>query len=309
MKQLCFILLLLSYTITVSAQTVEEVLYVCLIDFFDEKGIDIDSELADFSNYLVENGQLENANGQGLYSFYEEIVRTKDISISIDTEQFLHLMDPSVFQYSRTPYCQQKLKNVGPSSLASSKVFDLNYELQEMYATTDISLHPGTIAEIILKVFEPSDLELNIYRANTLLIIFTTSNPDLITLPSSENLSSEQKESEVLEIDVPTFLISIKEGENFFVNGEVMSISEMENLLKQFLSSNPKEHLVKMDSSGDTAYRLYIEVLDGVMAVYKNIRDQKSEELFGKVFDELSDTEREKIVELVPKRMIIESND
>lgn len=77
------------------------------------------------------------------------------------------------------------------------------------------------------------------------------------------------------------------------------------------LSDSPDKAIVSIKTDRQTPYRIYIDMLDEVMAAYRELRDQASLARFGKRFDDLKDESpaKEKIKDLYPKKISIAEPD
>lgn len=129
------------------------------------------------------------------------------------------------------------------------------------------------------------------------------SEPDVKKAPSisDRNLLTiyVTKEGEILIDQEATPLSSVKDRVREFItnNGESEDLSE-----------TPMDAIVSFKTDQQTPYDTYIQTLESVLSVYRELRNQESMELFGKPYPELEEGSREKqqLEDLYPKRISIE---
>lgn len=109
-------------------------------------------------------------------------------------------------------------------------------------------------------------------------------------------------EGAILMDDVPTAISEVKEKVKEFVsnNGE-----------NPELSVSPDKAIVSLKTQRATPYRIYINMLDEVMGAYAELRNEASQQQFGRSFGQLEEDspEWEEIRELYPKKISIAEPD
>lgn len=155
-----------------------------------------------------------------------------------------------------------------------------------------------------------------------LLLIFflvtTTINVDTgigIVLPPPPD---DVDEPLVLERNMMNILVN-HEGE-ISMDDKLVELSEVKPILIEFidnhganpdLSISPEKAIVSLKTQRETPYRIYIDMLDEVMASYKELRNSASRKNYGREFHELdSDSpQRQHIIDMYPKRVAIAGED
>lgn len=109
-------------------------------------------------------------------------------------------------------------------------------------------------------------------------------------------------EGAILMDDVPTAISEVKQKVKDFVSN---------NGQDPELSVSPDKAIVSLKTQRETPYRIYINMLDEVMGAYKELRDEASQQRFGRSFSQLDEEspEFEEIRELYPKKISIAEPD
>lgn len=124
------------------------------------------------------------------------------------------------------------------------------------------------------------------------------------------------------------FVVKINSQNQLMVQGEEMNIKDLKEKAKEFiknefnLSSLPekktvtvpglgeiditKDHVISVQNDVDTQYQAYIDVQNELVAAYNELRDEFSNNKWGKSFLELT-TEQQDIVSLVYPQKISEA--
>ena len=104
------------------------------------------------------------------------------------------------------------------------------------------------------------------------------------------------------------------------MDGTPTAITEVKQKVKDFVSNNgedptlsvsPDKAIVSLKTDRATPYRVYIDMLDEVMGAYQELRNQASQQRFGRSFDQLSENseEAQEIKDLYPKKISIAEPD
>lgn len=155
-----------------------------------------------------------------------------------------------------------------------------------------------------------------------LLLIFflvtTTINVDtgigIILPPPPDDID----EPLVLERNMMNILVNAK-GE-VSMDDKLVELSEVKPILIDFidnhgidpnLSVSPEKAIISLKTQRKTPYKIYIDMLDEVMAAYKELRNKASHENYGKEFHELkSDSpQKQHIIDMYPKKVAITSDE
>ncbi len=150
-----------------------------------------------------------------------------------------------------------------------------------------------------------------------LLLIFflvtTTINVDtgiglVLPPPSSEDLPP------IHERNLMNILVNA-EGE-IMMDDHLTEVHEVKDILKTFinnwgenpeLSDSPEKAVISLKTQRETPYRVYVDMLDEVMAAYKEVRDEASIANYGIPFNKLKEGSDQKnhIKELYKKRISV----
>ena len=301
-------LLLLLITPSIFSQSLEETLFECLVYYYEDEEIEIVSELDRIESYMIDSGVIKDGSGESFYSFYQNIVEKGEVSTEIDNEKFKRLLEVPSFGYSQTSRCQKIQNEIDSEKVQESKILELKNRLQKLETGLDIT--PKTIASVITEVLSPNDFEESIHRANALLTMLFTGDPiDEIQLESKTGNNEDDRNQLRDTSSFPKFEIELDSENRIFANSEQLNLDILPITLESFLSGNLTEHNVIISTSRDSAYRIYIEILDAVMDVYEKLRDEESIKRYGLNFKDLNDNKRETIQDIIPKIITIESPD
>lgn len=187
-------------------------------------------------------------------------------------------------------------------------------------ARSHIPFSPETVESIILQTLSPGDMEHPFYRYMIINIIkeeaITSEDMAFGLEPKIPPPDNDRYQHSNPGAD--KFIVFISEKDELFVNSERMSQTDMRTYLIQLLSTGCKQHEMSMDSLGTftgpnalihfradagTSYSFYVETRGIVDDVYRELRDRKAVEVFGKHFDDLIGTEASFIRDLVPKNI------
>lgn len=109
-------------------------------------------------------------------------------------------------------------------------------------------------------------------------------------------------EGMVLLDEEPTAIEDVREEVKAFVDN---------NGSDPDLSESPDDAIVSIKTDRNTPYRVYIDMLDEVMAAYEELRDQAAQEQFGVSYNQLEDgsAQQEQISDMYPKKISIAEPD
>lgn len=285
------------------AQSIEEKLYECLDHYYEEKGIDFDSELNDLESYLIQTEQIEGVSGKSYYNFYSKITSNKEISTNIDRERFKTLLDNHNFNYTNTDNCRSSISQFHVEQIAKSKFFLLQQKLDNIRNRSDLKLTPATISSAIVEVLSPSDFETPFYRASALLTVLFISDSTSDTEVNSEDPDHNKHGEDYSSYE--TFEIILKDDHNIYVGDKITDLKDLPKILEPFIRENlPEQHIV-IEVSKNASYRVFSNLLDTVSSVYRIIRNDESLGKFKTRFDELSLSQRDSVEILIPKNITV----
>ena len=156
-----------------------------------------------------------------------------------------------------------------------------------------------------------------------LLLIFflvtTTINVDTgIGMVLPPPLDPEQEPPPIRERNLMKILVN-SQG-LVLMDEEPVSVSEVKDKLIEFISNpesneelaiSPDAAIVSLKTQRETPYSIYIDMLDEVMAAYKDLRDAASRSNYGVPYDVLVDDspQQDQIREMYPKKISIAEPD
>ena len=156
-----------------------------------------------------------------------------------------------------------------------------------------------------------------------LLLIFflvtTTINVDTgIGMVLPPPLDPEQEPPPIRERNLMKILVN-SQG-LILMDEEPVQITEVREKLIEFISNpenneelsiSPDAAIVSLKTQRETPYSIYIDMLDEVMAAYKDLRDAASRSNYGVTYDALADDspQQDQIREMYPKKISIAEPD
>ena len=156
-----------------------------------------------------------------------------------------------------------------------------------------------------------------------LLLIFflvtTTINVDTgIGMVLPPPLDPEQEPPPIRERNLMKILVN-SQG-LILMDEELVQITEVRDKLIEFISNpenneelsiSPDAAIVSLKTQRETPYSIYIDMLDEVMAAYKDLRDAASRSNYGVPYDALVDDspQQDQIREMYPKKISIAEPD
>ncbi|MFM9143760.1 MAG: ExbD/TolR family protein [Bacteroidota bacterium] len=142
-----------------------------------------------------------------------------------------------------------------------------------------------------------------------LLLIFflvtTTIDTDkgiAIKLPPMPEENQPQNDIRIKERNVLKVLVNA--NDMLLVDGEPTDIKELKRLTKDFidnpsqnpdLAETPQKAIVSLKNDRGTSYNLYIQVHNELKAAYNELRDARSQQLYGKALDRLQESQQNEI--------------
>lgn len=109
------------------------------------------------------------------------------------------------------------------------------------------------------------------------------------------------------------------------VQGEEMQLKDLREKVKEFIKNEnddptmpvkvrmnipllgemevTKDHVISLQNDVDTQYQAYINVQNELVAAYNELRNELSQQKFGKLFDDLADDQKEAIQDVYPMKI------
>lgn len=148
------------------------ILLDCIIQSYQEKDIDIISELDELEDYLIESKYLKTSSGQSYYDFFQKIIQINEIPATLDIDRFenIYKLTPDKFYNAD---CLEKLKSIDSTVIVKSKYHQMKLSMQK---ASSKGINPSNMARAITEVLTPADFEHPYFRATALLSIAYTSD-------------------------------------------------------------------------------------------------------------------------------------
>jgi len=132
------------------------------------------------------------------------------------------------------------------------------------------------------------------------------------------------------QIDTPpirernVFVVLLNKNNQLLVEGRPMTVGQLKDVAKEFITNplrkddlpetKPTEiellgmvdvskGVISLQNDRGTAYKMYIEVQNELVAAYNEVRDEFSVQNFGKRFDDLSEDQSKAVKKAIPQRI------
>lgn len=121
------------------------------------------------------------------------------------------------------------------------------------------------------------------------------------------------------------FVVKINSMNQLLVQGEELNIRELKDKAKEFIKNEAndphlpektmknfdlignieytKDHVISVQNDVDTQYQAYIDVQNELVAAYNELRNELSQEKFGKKFDELTELQQDEVQTVYPQKI------
>ena len=303
---------------------IENQLVDCLNSSAKRFGIDLKKEFNVFENHLIENKVLKNKSGDSYYQIYKRIEKEGDINFSFNYSLLdtIRLHSDSIGLQEIQENCSNSFEKIlNSKDYKKSKLYRLNLAMDSIKKTGKINI--SEIAETVTKVLNPKDFEQDYYKMTVMLTLITTQNvySGIEKLPPVHE--NEEKPTTVKERNIVHIHLTI-DSDSVFFNRKRISIADLPALTKEYILSDksdtlkPELRLVNIKNIGDcyqskliislsndkqTKYNTYVKVQNQLLKAYELARNDTSKKYLNKQFNELTDSEKEAIKELVPLRI------
>ena len=121
------------------------------------------------------------------------------------------------------------------------------------------------------------------------------------------------------------FIVKVNSQNQLMVQGELMNVRELRDKAKEFIKNDAnqdnlpvrtlvdiplivpmeitKDHVVSLQNDVDTQYQAYIDVQNELVAAYNDLRNELSQEKFGKIYDDLNEEQQKAIQTAYPQKI------
>ena len=140
--------------------------------------------------------------------------------------------------------------------------------------------------------------------------------------PPPENIEKQDdqkvKQRNVLQIYLNMY-------DQLMVNGEIMNVQQLRAKTKEFIANKyndeslpervskdvnffgpmmiTEKHVVSLQNDRSSSYQAYIDVQNELVAAYNELRDELSQEKWGKKYSELDDEQQKAVREVYPQKI------
>jgi len=297
MKHLTLIALFFLTLFTACGQVeeneIEAILFDCLIESYNQQGVDLQLELDSLESYLIENESLTSSSGQSYSDFYQQIVELDDIPATLDYDKFENIYAINPSQYYSTD-CLEKLNTIDSTELANSKHIRMHLAIEKASVN---GVSPSAIASAITGVLGPTDFDHPYYRATALLTIAHTCT-------GTDNL--KQLEQPIPGKDASTAVkmtVFVTENTLLVVGTDTVDKEKLHKVLYEFIEVNT-HHTIQLEAESGTHYDFYVEVQDLLARVYMALRNDLAMASYDKSFSELPTERQEEIRAFYPTSIV-----
>ncbi|MGI6242879.1 MAG: ExbD/TolR family protein [Prevotella sp.] len=143
-----------------------------------------------------------------------------------------------------------------------------------------------------------------------LLIFFlVTTNMDVDKGLTRQLPPAEKQEQEDTFVAQGTMMtLQITADNQLMVNGKPIAVNQLRQQAESFIKQVGKKHLFKLDAAPEARYDLYFQIQNELVAAYKNVRNETSQQLFHQNYETLSQSQRERVREECPQRIAEQYN-
>ncbi len=284
----------------------------CFYQHHNDHNIDVKSITDKMENILVRHNVLTDTSGKSYIRIIEQIRDNNDFIIEDPTLiaeiGSIHYIPSGVFCYD-TAYIE-----IDSVDYAHSKIRYLIGLFDSVKVKEDIS--PASVAAEILEVLNHRDFEHPYYKTTALImfvyLIKINSDFDyglVRKLPPLNTQDSVKTEKHNL------FIILMNEEDKILANGKLITMSEINPLVKKFLletsdkteidlpligKQKTSRGIISLQNERGTSYDAYVRVINELTSVYEEIRDEYSHKFFHTSFDRLNEKQKQVITDLVP---------
>ena len=141
--------------------------------------------------------------------------------------------------------------------------------------------------------------------------------------PPPENDKEQKNEDKVKQRNVLQIYLNMYD--QLMVNGEIMNVQQLRAKTKEFVANKyndeslpektskevdffgptmvTEKHVVSLQNDRSSSYQAYIDVQNELVAAYNELRDELSQEKWGKKYSELDDEQQKAVREVYPQKI------
>ena len=141
--------------------------------------------------------------------------------------------------------------------------------------------------------------------------------------PPPENDKEQKNEDKVKQRNVLQIYLNMYD--QLMVNGEIMNVQQLRAKTKEFVANKyndeslpektskevdffgptmvTEKHVVSLQNDRSSSYQAYIDVQNELVAAYNELRDELSQEKWGKNYSELNEDQHKAVREIYPQKI------
>lgn len=290
--------------------TIDDRYEALLSSRLEQAGYNMDSLIDVCEKAMIEGKYFTNNSSQQYINYIKHVNKVGDV-VAYDfhigqlTKEALVNLDVSFNADNYTEIQEGEVKDTKSIAYKAVHIMD------ELSTQGDIS--PTTITASVLKHITVDDFDASLYRL--LFFKFFTGLTDTdrglrVELPNYPDEETKQvipvNPNQVLEI-------YITGSDSIFINRQPMELTGITEVVKSFLTGSSQdssqrpfsmsEKIVSLKNERGTKVQLYMDVYNELTRAYMEVRNELSQEQYGKDFKDLVNSEKKVIQTLCPMRI------
>ncbi|MFK7787662.1 MAG: hypothetical protein AB8B56_21245 [Crocinitomicaceae bacterium] len=279
-------------------KSIEDNLYQCLVEQYDENDIDLAASLDSIEDHLIQVGILTSRDGQGRINYYQEIIKQGEVHYTPETPIMTSLRNSDV-NMGQVIECIKNAQTFDSLKYYSSEFYLKSKKIAD-HVEASGATNPVNVSKAILANLTAADFEHPFYRAQLLITMVMTNERNKAYVRTV--LKPTQPETKLGK----GFVIDISVPDTFLVNDESAEKAAIEPALVHYLDTVDSSIFVRIKVSGKTLYGQLVEVQKLIRSAHKTFWNKVSLKTLNRSFDELTSNEKESIESEYPIRIIEE---
>lgn len=281
---------------------VEDKLLDCFYEQYLESEIDVRSKVDSAAKALVRHKMLDGTDGKSYIAFIRKVNAIEKLPTRPSKELIAEL--GSIKLPLPNFVCGEGVFVRSDSiALAKSKFRYLAGIYDSIAVKGNISMK--LISDEILEIFTARDFDHKLYASlATMAIVNMITEDQWSDIPASLPPPPEIDFSKQQNLHV--LLLDLTSDDKINVNNRIVNLEEATQLVEQFILTHQHNHAISVTSKRSTSHRLFVSVLDGVIAsTYTRIREKHAMELYRRKYDELDEQSKEVVRQRYPSKVSI----
>jgi len=281
MKKITILIFLILISISCKSQDrkVEKIFNECYFSSMPNQGKELKQYHKEYESLLISNGILIDNSGVSYYNLFKKIMRseitdTKTNFSFIDSINKLSYID--LIHYNQN--CTDKIKSLDIYKKSNTYRFEKAMDSLKDPYNDQIKMMDG-----IIRSLNEKDFELDFYKIRALLVMERMhSIPELF------------EEKVYPEIQLKTaFKVILNKNNEIVFNGEKVSNDNLDILVENYLRNERTNSLIIIDTYRDVKYGDYVKFIESFEFVFSKLRNELSKVKFHKLFENLTENEKE----------------